>query len=141
MPAESSPGTRLDKQFFVDKYSRLQSGAARQVEREVLGQEVGLNGFTTIEQAEALVEVLELRPGQRLLDVGAGQGWPGHFLAEASGCRLVCTDIPLTGLIAANEILAERGLADRSTIVGASALGLPFTSTTFDAIAHADVFC
>ena len=130
-----------DREFHDARYVRLQSDPARQVEREVLGREVGLNGFTTIEQAETLLDFLGLGPDQRLLDIGAGRGWPGSLLAESSGCRLTCTDIPLNGLIAAKQILADRGLRARSEVVAADAVTLPFRSATFDAVTHADVFC
>ena len=129
-----------DREFFVGRYGRLQSDPAQQVERDVLGDAVGLNGFTTIEQARTLLDFLEIGPDHRLLDVGAGRGWPGSLLAEA-GCRLTCTDIPVNALADARQILADRGLGQRSEIVAADVVGLPFRSATFDAVSHADVFC
>ncbi len=138
---QPSPGKQSDREFFVGRYGRLQSDAARQVERQVLGHEVGLNGFTTIEQARVLLDFLELRPDRRLLDVGAGRGWPGSLLADSSGCRLTCTDIPLNALAGAKEVFADRGLGPRSDVVAADVVELPFRSATFDAVAHADVFC
>ena len=136
-----SPEDQSASEFFVSRYGRLESDPARQVEREVLGDEVGLNGFTTIEQAEALLDLLDLRPDHRLLDVGAGRGWPGSLLAKSSGCRLVCTDIPLNALAGARRTFADRGLGARSEVVGADVVELPFRAATFDAVAHADVFC
>ena len=84
---------------------------------------------------------LELRPDHRLLDVGAGRGWPGSLLAESSGCRLTCTDIPLNALAGATQIFADGGFGARSEVVAADVVELPFRSATFDAVAHADVFC
>ncbi len=136
-----SPEDQSAGEFFVSRYGRLESDPARQVEREVLGHEVGLNGFTTIEQAEALVDLLELAPERRLLDVGAGRGWPGSLLAESSGCRLTCTDIPLNALAGARRIFADLGLGERSEVVAADVVELPFRAAAFDAVAHADVFC
>ena len=136
-----SRGKQSEREFFVGRYGRLQSGPARQVEREVLGHEVGLNGFTTIEQASALLDFLELCPDRRLLDVGAGRGWPGSLLADSSGCQLVCTDIPLNALAGAKQVFAALGMGARSGVVAADVVELPFRSATFDAVAHADVFC
>ena len=135
------PSKQTASKFFLGRYCRLQSNPARQVEREVLGDEVGLNGFTTIEEARALLDLLELTRGDRLLDVGAGRGWPGWLLAQASGCRLTSTDIPLTALAVARQVFARRELAGRSEIVAADAVELPFRPETFDAVTHADVFC
>ena len=55
---QPSPGKQSDREFFVGRYGRLQSDPARQVEREVFGHEVGLNGFTTIKQATAFLDFL-----------------------------------------------------------------------------------
>ncbi len=40
----------------LEKYARSRPDAVQQVERAVLGHEVGLNGYTTVEQAQALHE-------------------------------------------------------------------------------------
>ncbi len=64
---------RLDEQdnldFFTEKYARPRSDAKRQIERAVLDDEVGLNGYTTVEQAPALADHLSLETrSQGLLD-------------------------------------------------------------------------
>jgi len=138
---QPSPEDQSEREFFVGRYERLESDPARRVEREVLGREVGLNGFTTIEQARVLLDFLGLRPGRRLLDVGAGRGWPGSLLAESSGCQLTCTDIPLNALAGARRTFVDLGLRARSEVAAADVVELPFRSATFDAVAHADVFC
>jgi hypothetical protein len=38
---------------------------------------------------------LGLGPGRRLLDVGAGYGWPGRYLARETRCTVILTDLPL----------------------------------------------
>lgn len=125
-------------EFF---YSRPQSDAAREVERSVLGHAVGLNGYTTVEQADRLREVLLLGPTRRLLDVGAGRGWPGSHLAGSSGCRLVSTDVPVDALREAKSNLEAAGLRERSETAAADGRALPFRSECFDAVVHADVLC
>ena len=130
---------RLDDQdnleFFTEKYARPRSDAKRQLERAVLGDEVGLNGFTTVEQAQALAHHLSLLPTTRLLDVGAGEGWPGSYLARSSGCSLVASDVPLDALRAAKAYL------EQASAVSADGCALPFRSGSFDGVVHADVFC
>ena len=84
---------------------------------------------------------LELRPGIRLLDLGAGSGWPGLYLAKMSGCDIALVDVPLAGL----RIAAERAVRDRISsalwIAVADAATLPFRDGSFDALSHSDVLC
>ncbi|MFQ5676808.1 MAG: SAM-dependent methyltransferase [bacterium] len=80
--------------FFVEKYSRQRGQASRQIEKIILGHDVGLNGYTTLQQAQVLCDALGLTNNSNLLDVGCGCGWPGLYIAQKSGCRLNSTDIP-----------------------------------------------
>ena len=50
------------------------SDAMRDLERSVYGCDYGGNGGTTRQEAERIAQLLELRPGAKLLDVGAGSG-------------------------------------------------------------------
>ena len=123
---------------FQDRYSLPVTDAALAVEREVIGANVGANGYTTVAQADALVRNLGLQPGTHLLDIGAGRGWPGLYLAWHAACDVVLTDIPAPGLAAAAARAREQGLADRSSAVRAAAEHLPFQPGTFNAIVHTD---
>jgi len=123
---------------FQDRYSLPVTDAALAVEREVIGANVGASGYTTVAQADALIRKLGLQTGTRLLDIGAGRGWPGLYLARHTGCDVVLTDIPAPGLAAAAARAREQGLADRSSAVRAAAEHLPFQPGTFNAIVHTD---
>lgn len=126
---------------FQEKYSRPRTRAARQVERAVLGHEVGLNGYTTVEQAGELCDHLNLTVDDDLLDVGGGRGWPGLHIAQESHCRLASTDIPLDALREAKVNVEARALQADAEVIAADGRALPFRSECFDAIVHADVFC
>ncbi len=77
----------------------------------------------------------------RLLEVGAGSGWPGLYLATTTGCEVVQTDLPLDGLrIAAARAVAD-GLAATCRAAVADGAALPFETGCFDAILHSDVLC
>ena len=125
---------QADRDFFEAKYSRHRSSAARQVERLALGHEVGLNGYTTVPEAQILSDQLLLRPGNLLLEVGAGRGWPGSYIARAHGARLISTDIPLDALLEAKENTA-------AGVVAADGRALPLQTGGVRAIVHADVLC
>ena len=113
----------------------------RTVERTVLGCDYGGTSWTTKQQAEQIVELLKLHSGIKLLDVGAGAGWPGLYLAEASDCDVTLVDLPLNALRQAQERAYEDSMADRVSVVAASGAALPFRRGSFAAISHSDVLC
>ena len=61
-------------EFFQFKYTAARVRAQRRIEEAALGETVGLNGYTTVTQAQTLCEHLGLEVRATLLDVGAGQG-------------------------------------------------------------------
>jgi hypothetical protein len=67
--------------------------AVREVERRALGSDFGADGYTTRAEADELGRMLGLGPGHRLLDVGAGYGWPGLYLARETRCTVILTDL------------------------------------------------
>jgi cyclopropane fatty-acyl-phospholipid synthase-like methyltransferase len=111
------------------------------VEREAVGTDYGNTGFTTKAQAELLLEVLDLAPADLLLDLGSGAGWPGLYLADRSGCRVVVSDLTLSGMQHALRRTRADGLAGRTAAVVATARQLPFRPDSFDAMVHTDVLC
>ena len=126
---------------FANRYREERVDVVRGVEQRVIGGDWGANGYTTIAQADDLADRLRLRHGDLLLDLGAGRGWPGLYLAAATGCSVLLADVPLEGLtVAAARIRAEH-LEQRAWCVNASARDLPFRAATFDAVVHTDVLC
>ena len=127
--------------YFQEKYSCPRAQAAGQVERAVFGHEVGLSGYTTVEQARELCNHLKLSFNNHLLDLGGGRGWPGLHIAQESTCRLASTDIPLDALREAKVNVKARGLEATTEVIAANGRALPFRSECFDGVVHADVFC
>ena len=127
--------------WFRERYGRAQTDAAQVLERIVIGGDFGANGYTTLAQADLIAERLHLRERDRLLDVGSGQGWPGLYLAKASRCSVVLTDLPEEGLRTARRRAGSEGIDERVTAVVASARRLPFAHGIFDAVVHTDVLC
>ena len=115
--------------------------AVRDLERGVYGCDYGGNGGTTRVEAERIAQLLELRPGAKLLDVGAGSGWPGLYLAQLTGCDVVMVDLPLAALRIARDRAAADGLAQRCSAVAADGAALPFGDASFDALNHSEVLC
>jgi len=112
-----------------------------EIERAVCGCDYGGTSWTTRAEAERVGRLLALRPGVRFLDVGAGSGWPGLYMALITGCDVALVDIPLEGLrIAARRALAEP-LAGACWIAVADGAALPLKNAGFDAIGHSDLLC
>jgi protein-L-isoaspartate O-methyltransferase len=124
---------------YEEKYQAFVSEEASDARMEALGSDLP-NGYTTMGQAERICDALALGPGDWLLDLGAGRGWPGSFIAERSGCRLIATDLPLLALRPAREAL-RRTLGARASVVCADGRRLPLADGAFDAVCHADVLC
>ena len=126
---------------FAGRYQEERVDVVRDIERRVIGAEWGANGYTTIAQADGLADRLDLRAGDLLLDVGAGRGWPGLYLAATTGCSVVLTDLPVEGLTVAADRIRTEDLEARAWCVNASARNLPFRAAHFDAVVHTDVLC
>ena len=126
---------------FAQRYRVGPAEVSRRVELAVIGGDWGANGYTTMAQADQLGRELRLGPGARLLDLGAGCGWPGLYLAASTGCQVVLSDVPIEGLQAASARVRREGLTARPGLVAASARTMPFAPAVFDAIVHTDVLC
>jgi len=124
---------------FEEAYSKPQSSIDLALEIEVFGRNEGVWGYTTPAQVDMLAERLALGPGMRLLDIGAGRGWPGLYLVKTTGCEAVLTDVPVSGLRTAQAGARKRRIRDRCSFLVAAGTALPFRSGVFDACVHTDV--
>jgi ubiquinone/menaquinone biosynthesis C-methylase UbiE len=123
---------------MTERYGLPANEASEVIERRVIGANYGTNGYTTLAQARALVKTLRLGPGVRLLDVGAGRGWPGLYLSEVTGCESVLADVPLPALRIAIARRDRLSLTSLVNVCRASGTGLPFRAGSFDAVVHTD---
>ncbi len=127
---------------FSNTYRRLTSSETMmEIERAVCGCDYGCTSWTTKDEAEKVSEMLGLSPGVKFLEVGAGAGWPGLYLAKETGCDATLTDLPPEGLKAATERAEKDGLSEKCQIIQAGGAALPFGNGSFDAIYHSDALC
>jgi sarcosine/dimethylglycine N-methyltransferase len=88
-----------------------------------------------------MAAALGLSATDRFLDIGAGSGWPGLFMASRTGSRSVLLDLPLNALQKARRRAVRDGMDARIEVIAASGAALPFADASFDAISHSDVLC
>lgn len=90
-------------------------------------------------QLEDLLTGRELRPGSRVLDLGAGRGATAVFLAREYDVEVVAADL-WTDPTQVQRTLAAAGVGHRVRAVQADARALPFAAGHFDAVISVDAF-
>ena len=79
-----------------------------------------------------LGDVLPIRTGDHVLDIGCGLGGPARYFAERFGCSVRGIDITEPFVEAANKLTNLLGLADRVVIEPGDGHHLPYPDDTFD---------
>ena len=132
---------RAQRERMAVFYERARSPVMQDIERRVCGCDYGASSWTTRAEANVLSEMLGLKPGDHLLDVGAGSGWPGLYMASQRGCDVTLVDLPVAGLrIASRRALLDHNVG-RCSVTVADAAQLPFGLAAFDALSHSDLLC
>lgn len=126
---------------FAASYLLGQSPVMLDIERRVCGCDYGGVSWTVRAEADRMVADLDLRKGRRLLELGAGAGWPGLYMTKVSGCDTVLTDVIASGLDIAAGRAVRDGLSDRVETAVADAAAMPFDAGRFDAVSHSDILC
>ncbi|NKB50629.1 MAG: methyltransferase domain-containing protein [Rhizobiaceae bacterium] len=129
------------KKRFEDFYSRSNNSVMLAIERQVCGCDFGGNSWTIQQQADDHIRILGLKPGVKLIDLGAGSGWPGIYMAKQSGCDVTLVDLPEIALKMAVQRAQDEGVAARVSTCIADAADLPHQNASFNAISHSDLLC
>jgi cyclopropane fatty-acyl-phospholipid synthase-like methyltransferase len=102
----------------------------------VIENQMGPNALWLV---ESLTEVMEIRPGMRVLDLGCGRAMTSLFLAREFGARVWATDLWIEASDNERRI-ATAGLEDLVSPIHAEAHALPFGAGDFDAIVSLDAY-
>lgn len=76
--------------------------------------------------------MMQPKASNHLLDIGCGIAGPARWIAAKYRCRVTGVDLTSEFCVAARELNAATGLADRVRILHGSALSLPVPEDSFD---------
>ncbi len=129
-PESDSVGTYYDHQIF-DVMAQLGDGNLH------YGYWLDENDQSTLEVAmeqmtAQMIRRLAPNPGDRILDVGCGNGTPAIRLAQACDVEVVGISVSERQVARANERVASLGLADRVRFERVDAMNMPFEAESFD---------
>ncbi|MCP5112791.1 MAG: methyltransferase domain-containing protein [bacterium] len=83
---------------------------------------------------EELAGLANLRPGLRVLDIGAGLGGASRYLASRYGCRVTGIDMTQQFCLLATDLARRTGLSSRVVYRWADALEIPLPKFSFDRV-------
>jgi SAM-dependent methyltransferase len=106
-------------------------------EQRLSPEELGaLDHFHTggLRASRELLELAQIRDGDRVLDIGAGLGGAARLIVSAHGCRVDCLEMSADYCVGAQLLNRLTGLDDRIDVHQGSALDLPFPDDSFDVV-------
>ena len=96
-------------------------------------------GPTSLWLVEALTDVMAVREGDRVMDLGCGKAMSSIFLAREFDVRVVAVDLWI-GAGENKQRIAAAGLSELVTAVDGDATKLSFPDGSFDAIVSIDAY-
>jgi SAM-dependent methyltransferase len=124
--------TELARLLTVDQFPRSSSYDPEWVIENLMGPNV-------LWLVEALAQVMELKPGMRVLDMGCGKAVSSIFLAKEFKLQVWVTDLWIKATENLKRIRAA-GLEGQVFPVHAEAHDLPFAEGFFDALVSFDAY-
>ena len=122
--------------WYLDFYRAIQSSQAHaSLCERLFGRNLGQDGFAEIDHLSTMLQHLQARSGERLFDLGCGNGGIAAYLAETSGAQVFGMDYIPEAIRQARQ----RATSDlRLGFAVGNIDALPFAPGSFDAIVAVD---
>ena len=114
----------------------LASEAHSELCRRVFGADLCQDGQTDMDALEHLMELLGLKAGDKVLDLGCGAGVIAEYLSDVTGAEVIGLDFSQTAIDAANDRTAYKRAQMRFLVGNFNALD--FEGVSFDAVVSLD---
>jgi ubiquinone/menaquinone biosynthesis C-methylase UbiE len=125
--------------FYARFYDALpRSRAYSEFCRQLYGMDLGQQGFCDLAQIDALLDAVQLQPGDGALDLGCGDGRIAEYVSDRTGARVTGLDLIPAAISRALE--RTEGKRDRLRFVAGSisALDRLFEHSSFDVLIAID---
>ena len=104
--------------------------------QRAFGLDLGQHGFADLAQLDALLEATDLRAGQRVLDLGCGDGRISEYLSDRTGAHVTGLDYIPEAIRLARERTAAK--ADRLSFAVGDLNDLDLLACHFDVVLSID---
>lgn len=125
--------------FYTQFYDALpRSRAYSEFCRQLYGLDLGQQGFSDMKQIGALLDAVQLKPGERALDLGCGDGRISEYISDTTGAHLTGLDLIPAGIAGAlrrTEVKRDRLEFVRGDI---GTVGSLFKPASFDILISID---
>lgn len=135
MKNSSDVSEESNSAFYSEQYQRFSSQLAAKIRRLVYGNDIGQQGWRTLDEQDAIVSLVNEHAPCDVLDVACGSGGPSLALVQRTECRLIGVDA---------ERAAIEWARRRSDELGSSSIAqfevcdcdrvLPFGDAAFDIV-------
>jgi len=121
---------------FYDAHSqRAAEDVYRAVREETYGEDFGQTSWITASECDEFCRWLDLKAGQRVLEIASGSGGTAVRLARRLGVRVSGIDANPAAVFAATQRAREHSVEDRVTFdLGDASEALAFPDGSFEAI-------
>lgn len=125
------------REFYSAFYTAVEHSQAHRIFCErVFGKDLGQHGFTNLEQLELLMQVTQLGPTQRALDLGCGNGLIAEYLSDYTGAHITGLDYIPQAIYQAQKHTAAK--SDRLAFIVGDINQLEFSNSVFDIVFSID---
>jgi len=124
--------------LYNSTYGNFQEQVLAEVRRETYGADIGQNSWITTDEYDTFYSLLNLSPGDHILEVASGSGGPALYLGKKFKCRITGLDINEEGVKTANQQALDAKINDVKFQVANVDQRLPFDDETFDAVMCVD---